>query len=172
MCKEYRQGAVCGLGNTDGEGLRVAFGTRDSRSILDGMTKIMELNADRIEKAIDSEDVEETGLDPELTKLLDSTFKQGERMAKILDPTLRPGPAAQVLINNASGAGPAQIESATPQQLTATVVHELERQGHSREDITPDMVMSYIQALGGVGKDGKVVDQQPYEGEYITGEIE
>lgn len=172
VCKEYRQGAVCGLGNTDGESLKVAFGTRDSHSILDGMTKIMELNAKRIESAIDAEDVENTGLDPELTKLLDTTFKQGERMAKIIDPSLRPGPAAQVLINNSSGSGPSQIESATPQQLTATVVLELERQGYKREDITSDMVISYIQALGGVGKDGKVVDRTPFEGDYIEGEVE
>lgn len=172
VCKAFRQGSVCAVPNTEGDSLRKRFGTRSSSAIVSGLQELMQVNADRIKTAIDSEDIEEKGLDPELTKLIDKTIGHGEKVAKLIDPRLRPGPAAQVLINNQNGSPQHQVgANATPQQLTATVIRELESQGMKREDITPKIINDHVNVLARMSANGDLNDDEEYD-EYVDAEIE
>lgn len=170
VCKAFRQGSVCAVPKTEGDSLRKRFGTRNSGAIIGGLQELMQINADRIQTAVRSEDIEEKGLDPELSKLIEKTIDQGEKVAKLIDPRLRPGPASQVLINNQNSSSQPQLASASPQQLTATVVRELEAQGMKREDITPEIINNHIKVLSNMSPAGDFNDDD--EGDIVDAEIE
>ena len=162
VCRAFRQGSVCAVPGTEGESLQKRFGTRSSSSIISGLQDLMKINTTRIERALDAEEQtyqEDKGsLDPELTKLIDKTIQHGEKVAKLIDPRLRPGPAAQVLINNQNGSGQNQLAHATPQQMTAAVVRELEARGVKREDITPEVINDHVKVLSNMSPNGDFND--------------
>lgn len=180
VCRAFRQGSVCAVPNTEGDSLQKKFGTRNSSAIIAGLQELTQINVNRIQKALEvenegwsNESSDGTpmprGLDPELTKLIDKTVTHGERIAKLVDPRLRPGPAALVQVNNqASPQG--QIAHASPQQLTATVVRELESRGMKREDITPEVINDHIKVLSNMSPNGDLNDDEEYE--YVEGEVE
>lgn len=169
VCKAFRQGSVCAVPNTDGDSLAKKFGTRSSSAITAGLQELMQLNAGRIQTALEHEqknmadEEHPQGLDPELTKLIDKTIQHGEKVAKLIDPRLRPGPAALVQVNN--GQQQPTI-GATPQQLTATVFRELEAKGMKREEITPEIINDYVKVLSNMSPSGDMNDD-----EYIEGEV-
>lgn len=175
VCRAFRQGSVCAVPNTEGDSLRKKFGTRNSSAIIQGLQELTQINVGRIQKALQSEEEGQNdkenprGLDPELTKLIDKTVTHGEKIAKLVDPRLRPGPAALVQVNNQSSTQ-GQISHASPQQLTATVVRELEAQGMKREDITPEIINDHINVLSRMSPSGDLNDDEEYD--YIEGEIE
>lgn len=168
VCKAFRQGSVCAVPKTEGDSLRKRFGTRNSSAIIGGLQELMQINADRIQTAVNAEDIESKGLDPELSKLIEKTIDQGEKVAKLIDPRLRPGPASQVLINNQNGTPQPQLGTASPQQLTATVVRELEAQGMKREDITPEIINNHIKVLSNMSPSGDFNDDD----DYVDAEVE
>lgn len=172
VCRAFRQGSVCAVPGTEGDSLQKRFGTRSSSSIISGLQELTKINVKRIERALqveeenweyENEDGQKTRahLDPELTKLIDKTVQHGEKIAKLVDPRLRPGPAAQVLINNQNGAGGQnQLAHATPQQMTAAVVRELESRGVKREDITPEVINDHIKVLSNMSPNGDFNDDE------------
>lgn len=171
VCKAFRQGSVCAVPNTEGDSLAKKFGTRSSSAITAGLQELMQLNAGRIQMALEHEqknmqdEEQPQGLDPELSKLIDKTISHGEKVAKLIDPRLRPGPAALVQVNN--GQQSQQGLNATPQQLTATVFRELEAKGMKREEITPEIINDYVKVLSNMSPSGDMNDD-----DYIEAEVE
>lgn len=142
-CKLYREGAVCSVNGSETSPLAKAFQSRDSGRIIDGLGAIVAAQTNRLERGMESE--EEFGeLDPEVTKLMNSVFKNGVQLAKLVDPTLT---KPMVQINNGSAAA---VAGASPKELGAAVIRELEDQGYSRDQITPEIFeRMLLQMTGG-----------------------
>lgn len=140
-CKLFRTGGICTLSDSEVSELATYFGTRDSDRIIDGLGKILEVSAERAARGLEAEQLDDK-LDPEVTKILNNTFANGVKLAKLVDPTLAAAgaPKVNVLINN----GQSQL-AARPNQLTAAAVAALEAQGIAREDITPEMIVAMMQ---------------------------
>jgi hypothetical protein len=144
-CKLYRSEAVCIVPGSTSSQLARLFGTRRSEDIVHGLSKLLERQADRLEAAMRTEEsvrddlADEgkiAGLDPEVSKLMNSLFNNGVKLAKLVDPRLAGGTKVGVFVNG----GQAAVMSSSPQQLTAAVVAELEAKGVPRESITPEMI--------------------------------
>ncbi len=137
-CKLMRADAVCSYEGTDTVGLAESFGTRNADTIIDGLNKLLSMQATRLEAAAAGE--ADTGeIDPEVTKMMNSLFKNGVSLAKLIDPTLNgKGVNVNVGIVNAPAAG--AIAAVDPRQLVAKAVAALESQGIKREEITEDMI--------------------------------
>lgn len=157
-CKYYRDGAVCSVPGTEATQLSDMFRTRDSDVIIDGLGTLMAMQSHRLVKGVKLEE-EFGGIDPEVTKIINQMFTNGEKLAKLVDPALR-NPNVQV---NVSG-NAAAIQASTPNQFMATVVKELERRGYRREDITPQMVGELLAEMTGKQKpeaiEGTVIRQE------------
>lgn len=158
-CRSYRAGAVCSL-NQDTGGLAAMFRTRDSATILDGLSKILAKQAERTERAVEEEEAF-SELSPDVTKMLDSLFKNGIQFAKLVDPTLR-SPKLALTVNGGSGVT-VSSERATPQQIMKDVFAALEAQGFQRAEITPEMIKTMMKQMYGEmpelpAADPKVID--------------
>lgn len=146
QCKHFREGAVCTLPNAEPKELATFFKSRDSGTIMEGLSTLAAANARRLDRGMKTE--ETLGdIDPEVTKLIGQLFKMGVDMAKLMDPDLRGG--AKVQVNVGVGGGQAQVAGGTmnPRQLVASVIREFELNGISREQVTPDMVKGAIEAM-------------------------
>jgi len=141
-CKYYREGSVCSVPGSEPSSLAKYFGTRDSDTIIDGLSHLTALGARRLEKGIRDEDLYGE-LDPEVTKIANMLFAQGEKLAKLVDPSLRAGPAVQVNVGGAVGAS-----ASTPNQLMGGIIRELESRGVPRAQITPDMIANFMAEMG------------------------
>lgn len=134
-CKLYRKGAVCAVPGSEGIELSKYFDTRNSDTILNGLGKLMAMQADRIKDAI--EDEKETGKkDKEINKDLKNLFDQGTKLAKLVDPSLRGTSQTNVQVNLGTGANGAP----SPRALIKEAIQELELRGVPRENITPEMI--------------------------------
>jgi len=143
-CKYERADSVCTVPGADMTDLSKYFRTRDSQSIMDGLSELMSMNADRLAAGVDSEaDMGE--LDPEVTKIMGQIFDQGVKLAKLVDPSLR---GAKVAVNVLQqGGGTTQISASNPKELLAGAIRELERQGIKREDITSKMIEGMLSGM-------------------------
>lgn len=158
-CKFFREDAVCSLPESETSQLATYFKSRDSNRILDALGALMGAQASRLERAVEDEEMSEDGLDPEVTKLMNSLFNNGVKLAKLVDPSLtKPG----VQINVGSGA---QVAAGNPNQLVARAVQALEDRGVPRGDITPRMIESMLGELSASNP------QPPTEPVVIQGEI-
>lgn len=138
-CKYFRDGSVCSLPDTEAAALSRHFNTRNSDSIIDGLGVLMETQAERLAmgRRIENEDGE---LNPEVSKIIDGMFNKGIAMAKLIDPSLRPGPLVTVPINL-----PGQVAAGgTAQELAATAVGELEKRGYRRDQITAPLIEAVL----------------------------
>jgi hypothetical protein len=153
-CKYFREGAVCSLPGSETSPLAKAFQSRDSGRIIDGLGTVLAAQTNRLERGMQSE--EEFGeLDPEVTKLMNQLFTNGVKLAKLVDPTLS---KPLVQINNGARAA---VAGSSPKELGAAVVRELEAQGISREDITPEMFeRMLLQMTGGPTPEGPAEIEQ------------
>jgi hypothetical protein len=142
-CKFYREGSVCSLPATEPKALSSYFKTRDAGTIIDGLAEVLEINIDRMQEGRELEKV--MGLDPEVSKLLNSIFTQGTQLAKLVDPTLR-NPKVQVNIGN--NGGQTAIQLGDPRQLLAQAIRELESQGFTRDQITQEMITGVLTGAG------------------------
>jgi hypothetical protein len=143
-CKVYRAGAVCSLTGS-GKNLAAMLQSRDSNQIIDGLGAIVGKQAERLERAMEDEEIFNE-LSPEVTAMLNATFKNGVTLAKLVDPMLRAGP--QVAVNVGAGAGMVTAGMVlTPQQVMSGVIAELEAQGISRSEITPPMVQTILRRM-------------------------
>lgn len=154
-CKFYREGGVCVISDSDGASLAKHFGTRDADQIIDGLGQVLKEQTKRFEKGIKSEQVIDE-LDPEVTRVGNSVFTMGVKLAKLIDPTLnQPGVQVNVGVhNNGMRVASAQLEN-TPAQIMAAVVAELqEEHGIPLAAITPSMIAEYL-----VSKNGDTVEK-------------
>ncbi len=139
VCKYYREGAVCSVPGTEVSVFAKMFGSRDPDTIINGLGRLLEKQADRLEGAMDSES-EFDELDPQVTNIMNSLFANGVKLAKLLKPELG-GKGTQVGVFVQNGR---PVAAGTPSQLMAGVVAELEAQGVAREDITPEMIKNIL----------------------------
>lgn len=153
-CKYYREGQVCTLPGSETATLATLFRSRDPDKIIDGLGSIIGVQTERLNDAVLVE--RESGgpkgpLDPEVTKLAGSVFEQGVKLAKLLAPA-RFATGSKVAIN--IGGSQATVSAASPQEMVAGVMRELQEQGYSHEQITPELVNSFIERKSGA-------DQRP-----------
>lgn len=151
-CKYYRQGSVCSVPGSEPASLARYFGTRDSDTIVAGLAELQALSARRLEKGVRDEELFGE-LDPEVTKIINQLFTNGEKLAKLVDPTLRNGPQVQVNVGGAVGA-----TAQTPNQLMGGIIRELEARGVPRSQITPEMVSNFIAEMGGAGNAPQAIE--------------
>lgn len=118
--------------------LSVYFKTRDVGTVLEGLGEMMAVGADRLQRGLEVEQ-ELAEIDPEVTKIYDSLFDKGVKLAKLLDPSLA-RPNVGVVVNNQGGQTGILNTGPTPKVLVANIVRELEAQGIPREHITPEIV--------------------------------
>lgn len=159
-CKLMRADSVCTYKGTDTVGLADAFGSRNADRIIDGLSNLLKMQANRVEVAADQE-VEAGELDPEVTKQMNSLFKNGVMLAKLLNPELNGrGVNVNVGIVNAPNAG--AVAAADPRQLVSNAVRALEAQGIPRDEITQDMIKAVlVQAVK--------PEKQAIEGKVVNG---
>lgn len=162
VCKYYREGAVCSVPGSQASELAKMFGSRDPDQIISGLSRTLAVQAERVQRAADAEEDFGEEIDPEVTKMINSLFTNGVKMAKLLNPDLN-GKGTQVGVFVQNGR---PVAAGTPNQLMAGAIAELEAQGVKREDITPKM----IQNLLGGGDEEEV--HQRAVGESGTIEIE
>jgi hypothetical protein len=171
-CRYFREGSVCMMPESDYKEIANLLGTRDAFSIATGISRLLAVNVDRIEGArdieerrmkafIDAEDDNEedeegkrksrkihSALDPELTKLVDSTIKHGVALANLFKlPDANGRIVVQVLGGAAGGTSGALSIAANPaasRELASRAVAEIEASGISREDITEEMVTKWL----------------------------
>lgn len=134
VCKFYREGSVCTVPKSEPKELASFFRTRDTDSIIDGLASVLQIQSNRLEKGLEMEEL--IGLDPEVTRIAKTISDQGERLAKLIDPTLR---SPKVQVNVGSG-GSASIALGDPRQIVAAAIRELEQQGYKRAEISPQMI--------------------------------
>lgn len=147
-CKYFRDGEVCSVPGSETASLAKLFQSRDPDKIIDGLGSLMEVQTDRLEDALEAErefgGKDGTPLDPEVTKLVNTLFDRGVKLAKLIDPRRFTGP--QVAINLAGGQS---ALPSTPQQLVAGIMRELKDQGFTDDQITPELVESFIAQRSG-----------------------
>lgn len=144
QCSYFREGAVCGIPGAEPKSLASFFNTRDSSTILDGLAIIVSANARRLDKGIAAEN-SLGDISPEVTKLMGQVFGQGEKLAKLIDPSLRGG--ANVQVNVGAGSQASVVAAADPRQLVASVIQQLENKGIDRENITPEMISTAVKQM-------------------------
>lgn len=140
-CKYYREGAVCSVPGTDSSALAKAFQSRDSERIIDGLGSIMAVGVTRTERALVNEE-EYDEVDPEVTKMLNQLFLQGEKLAKLVNPNLRGGARVQVNV----GSNGTSVQSGTANQMVANILASFEARGINRSDVTPAMIQEELAA--------------------------
>lgn len=141
QCKYFRSGAVCSIPGSQPVELAKYFKTRDSDTIIDGLGTLLAAQSRRLEQGMD-EEREYGELDPEVTKILNSLFGNGVKLAKLVNPNLSGGPKVGVFVNAGKGAN--AVAASDPQTLTAKAVAALEAQGVPRDKITPEMIMGLL----------------------------
>lgn len=138
-CSLFRAGRLCLIPGSEGAMIAKFFQTQKVEDALDGLGKIVEISAERTERAVALEKEGEE-IDPEVSKLVDSLWKKGAEYVRLLQPK---GPL--VNINNAPTAitGPAAAEltgTTDEHQLVAAAFAKLERAGWPRAAITEEAV--------------------------------
>lgn len=137
-CRLARADAVCSYGGSDTVALADAFGSRNADTIITGLSDLLKMQADRTERAIERESVDEE-MDPEVTRMINALMKNGTMLAKLLKPELN-GKGAVTVNVGVNGSAAVAVAGADPSQLVANAVAALERQGVPRDQITPDMI--------------------------------
>jgi len=132
---------VCSVPDSEPVKLASFFNTRDSDTIISGLGALLGKQAERLERGMEDEEWGEE-LDSEVSKLINSLFSNGVKLAKLTNPELSGGTRVGVFVNGGQGAQVAVGSSAS--QLTASIVRELEEKGIPREDITPEMISQVL----------------------------
>lgn len=160
-CKVYREGSVCNVPKSPGEKLAKAFSSRDSSQIIDGLGNLLAMQSVRLGEAMDDEnDFGEKN--PEVTKMMNSLFANGTKLAKLIDPSLN---GAGTTVNVGVGAGgAAQVTTGNPNTVMAQIVRVLEDKGIPRDQITSDMVAGVLRAMNGGVTEGSFMNPRAIEG--------
>jgi hypothetical protein len=137
-CRYFRQGAVCSVPDSDSVELAQFFKTRDSEAIIDGLGTLLAMQTRRLQAGL-IEEAADGDIDPEVTKIINTLFDRGVKLAKLVNPALAAAGAPKITFNQNT------LNTSTPQALMAAVVEEFVSRGIPREQITPEMVMSVLQ---------------------------
>lgn len=148
-CKIYRQDSICGLKDSKVGDLEKFFQSRNAGLIVDGLARITQLQAQRLEASMEAETVS-GAVSPEVTKQINSLFANGAKLAQLVDPELRGGPKVQVNVG-VNGNAAVQVTNANPKQIMADIVAALELQGLTREQITPAMIEGVLKGMAETG---------------------
>jgi hypothetical protein len=149
-CKYFRSGGVCSIPDSEPASLARMFKTRDSDMIIEGLGTLLAAQTRRLERGIEDED-DMGELDPEVTKIINTLFANGVKLAKLVNPALAGGPKVGVFVQgNGAQVG---IAGANPKALVSAMVAELEARGISRDKITPDMIAGLV-----AGPEREVID--------------
>lgn len=172
---------MCTVPRSDGKRLAEMFGSRDPDKIIDALG---EWNAKMAERAFDAMDgempTEDKALDPTVSTALKQVFDNGTKLAKLINPSLGSGGGGGTTVNIGitGGARPqvtaTRTDESQTRELAATVIAELEAEGHQRSQITEQMVKDklreYVQnerpAQGGE-QDNSLFGMQAIEGEVV-----
>lgn len=143
-CNLFRDGAVCGVAGTDSEKLAKLMGSRDAEMLIDGLSFIAEIQAERVSADIDAERLEgKRSLDTD--KRLKDLFDSGQKIAKLVDPSLN-GKGVQVNVGVGIHGG-AVGGGNTPQELVSSAIRSLESRGIPREDITQEAIIGLLEGV-------------------------
>lgn len=153
QCKYFRSGAVCSVPGAEPTELARFFKTRDSEMILDGLGTLMAAQTRRLERGMAEEEAFGE-LQPEVTKLINSVFDQGVKLAKLVDPSLRGG---GINVNVGAG-GAAAVQMGSPRDMVAGVIRQFELQGIPRDKITPEMVQGVIEGMVDPSKQRQAIE--------------
>lgn len=146
-CKYYREGSVCTVPGSESKELAEYFKTRDTATIMDGLSAIMQINADRLVRGVEAEEdgsPKKEFLDKNVTQIAGQLFDQGVKLAKLIDPSLR-NPKVQF---NVGGATTNNISLSDPRQFIAAAVKSFIDQGFTLEQITPTMMEHALRGAG------------------------
>jgi hypothetical protein len=138
-CKYFREGAVCIVPGAMPEDLAKFFKTRDSDTIIEGLGTLLAAQSHRLKTGIEAEE-EKGEIHPEVTRIINSLFDRGRKLAILVDPGLSVPKVAVHFGNNNT-----QINAATPQALMAAILNEFVSRGIPREMVTPEMVMQIFE---------------------------
>lgn len=136
VCKYFRTGAVCIVPDSEPVELARYFNTRDSDEIIIGLGTLLATQTHRIEKALKAEE-DNNALHPETTKMINTLFDRGVKLAKLVDPKLAAAGAPKTL-------NVTQISASTPNELMAQIVESFVTQGIPRSQITPEMIQRVL----------------------------
>jgi hypothetical protein len=139
-CKYYRSGGVCSIPDSEPAPLARFFHTRDSNQIIEGLGTLLAAEVGRLERGMEDENLDGE-LDPEVTKILNTLFDRGVKLAKLVNPALAAAGAPKFGLQVNVGGEAAVSANA----LTSSVIAQLEAQGIPRAKITPEMIMAVIQ---------------------------
>jgi len=143
-CKYFRTGAVCIVPDAETTELARYFKNRDSGVIIDGLGTLLATQTRRLEKAMAKEEESKT-LSPEVTKIINTLFDRGVKLAKLVDPSLA---AAGAPRNNTLNV--TQITASTPQELMSQIVNSFAAQGIPADQITQEMIQRVLSDPEGV----------------------
>lgn len=142
-CKYFREGAVCSVPGSEPTELSRYFKTRDSDQIIEGLGSLLAVQTERLDEARKRE-IEDDKVDPEVTKIINTLFDRGVKLAKLVNPALvSPSVSLKFTQNNAT------ITASSPQAMMAAVMKELEAAGVPRDKVTPEMVEAVLAASTG-----------------------
>lgn len=174
-CRIYREGSVCALPGSNEQRLSAFFGTRDWKTVRDGIGKILQFQADRFENAVELEDgrrrkhldkydVDDPDhpfrMDPEIGKMANDLQRNAKQYAILLNPAITRPQVAIGIVNNGDGS-PRQIRverADVPARLQAQAARELEAAGVPREEQTPEMIFSHLEKHHQLAIEGEVVE--------------
>lgn len=141
-CKFFRAGSVCSVPNSEPAELAKYFNTRDSDRIIDGLGTLLATQSNRLQQGLQEEHL--TGeLDPEVTKIINTLFTNGVKLAKLVNPALGER-GTQVSVSVGAGGQAAVVAGGSATQLTSRIVAELEAKGIPRDRITPEMIAGIL----------------------------
>lgn len=144
-CKYFRTGSVCSVPDSEPAELARFFKTRNSDTIIEGLGTLLAAESARLERAM-ADELMDGKTSPEVTKIINTLFDRGVKLAKLVNPTLAAAGATRVNLVQQNNA----IQAGTPQQLMAAVVAELEGRGIPRQNITPEMIETFLSDPEGV----------------------
>lgn len=144
-CKYYRDGGVCSIPGSEPADLVKLFGTRDADVIIDGLNVLLADGARRYQEARLAEDSDNV-INPEATKMLNTLFDRGVKLAKLLDPALRSagGPATSQNVNVLVNGANAAVQAASPREFVSAIVKALKAEGFKADEITPDLIARLV----------------------------
>lgn len=161
-CTLARAEQVCGIEETEMGDLAKHFRTRNPDQIIDGLTELLVIQSDRMERSVAAEDVEgDDGPSSEVTRQLNSVFSNAKALALLLNPNL--GGKGTTITNQTLNINSGNIpySSNDPRQIMAAIVKELTVAGIPRNEITPDMIKGLLR------QGAEVPQQQAIEGAVV-----
>lgn len=143
-CPYYREGSVCSVPGSDASKIADEFKTRDPDKIIQGLAGLLELQGERVDVGMENERIAGR-LDKETTKALHGMFDRGVALAKLVAPERFLKPAVAVNVGVGGSGNQVAIGAGTPRhQLVAAALAVFEERGIPRDQVTPEMLMSYF----------------------------